>query len=450
MRNHQYKLVLAFFILGMIIILAIGFAFTFIRPDLPYRDFIILGTAAVIYAIGSISIAIFTKKKMIDPMSRMLKGAISTDYGKTKGKSKEEITDIAKSLNKKLKEVNEQKLQTETILKHMTDGVIAFDMKGKITFINHAAIEMLNIVSKDNSFEKIFSKDIYKNLDINMEKIIYLDTWTSSEKQIENNQGTMNLFFVPIKDEDNIPNGLLVVVQDITEHVKLDNMRKRFVSDVSHELQTPLTTIEGFSENLIDDEMDEKTRQHFLNIIHDNAVRMHKLVKDLLILSRYDRKVQKGEAEDFDLGNLAKYCAEQYKVECEKKNIEVNCFTTADVPKVRAIKDDIERVILNIISNSVKYTEEGGKIDIYTGYVHNDAYIKVKDTGIGIPKEDLDKVFERFYRVDKARSREMGGTGLGLSIAHEIMTNANGSIDITSEGINKGTTVTIRLPVAEH
>ena len=162
----------------------------------------------------------------------------------------------------------------------------------------------------------------------------------------------MNLFFVPIKDEDNIPSGLLVVVQDITEHVKLDNMRKQFVSDVSHELQTPLTTIEGFSENLIEDEMDEKTRQHFLTIIHDNAVRMHKLVKDLLILSRYDRKVQKGEAEEFDLGNLAKYCAEQYKVECEKKNIEVNCFTTADVPNVHAVKDDIERVILNIISTS--------------------------------------------------------------------------------------------------
>ena len=124
----------------------------------------------------------------------------------------------------------------------------------------------------------------------------------------------------------------------------------------------------------------------------------------------------------------------------------MQCFVTADVPTVFADKDGIERVILNILSNSIKYTGDGGKIDIYVGYVHNDAYIKIKDTGIGIPKEDLERIYERFYRVDKARSRQLGGTGLGLSIAKEIMEKNNGSINITSK-VNEGTEVTIKIPV---
>lgn len=146
------------------------------------------------------------------------------------------------------------------------------------------------------------------------------------------------------------------------------------------------------------------------------------------------------------MGDLTKRCVEKFEIEVKKKNQKLNCFVTADVPPVVADMDGLERVIINIISNSVKYTPDGGKIDVYVGYVHNDAYVKIKDTGIGIPKEDLSRIFDRFYRVDKARSRMLGGTGLGLSIAKEIIEQNNGSIDIKSES-GKGTEVVLKIPV---
>ena len=236
------------------------------------------------------------------------------------------------------------------------------------------------------------------------------------------------------------------VIQDITEHVKLDNMRKEFVADVSHELKTPITSIKGYSETLLDGDCDKETEKHFLHVIDDNADRMEKLVQDLLTLSKYDNNRATNKPVEFDLGELAKACKEKFDIEIKRKNQDVNCFVTADVPNVYADKDGIERVILNILSNSIKYTPDGGKIDIYVGYVHNDAYVKIKDTGIGIPKNDLERIYERFYRVDKARSRQLGGTGLGLSIAKEIIEKNNGSINIKSK-VNEGTEVVIQIPV---
>ena len=147
----------------------------------------------------------------------------------------------------------------------------------------------------------------------------------------------------------------------------------------------------------------------------------------------------------FNLGELVKSCLENLQIEADKKNQKVECFVTANVPTVKADKDGIERVVLNILSNSIKYTEDGGVIKIYVGFVYNDAYIKIIDNGIGIPEKDLDRIFERFYRVDKARTRKMGGTGLGLSIAKEILDKNNGRIDIKSK-VGKGTEVVITIP----
>ena len=139
---------------------------------------------------------------------------------------------------------------------------------------------------------------------------------------------------------------------------------------------------------------------------------MSNLVSDLLTLSRYDINRGRGEIVEFDLGELVKQCKEKLDIESEKKKHHVECYVTADVPPIKADKQGIERVVLNVLSNAIKYTPENGSIKIYVGFVYNDAYIKIIDTGIGIPPEDLDRVFDRFYRVDKARTREMGGTGL--------------------------------------
>ena len=222
-------------------------------------------------------------------------------------------------------------------------------------------------------------------------------------------------------------------------------MRKEFVADVSHELKTPITSIMGYADTLLEGEYDKETQERFLNVIAGEARRMAKLVSDLLTLSRYDNNKMKQEREKFDLGNLVKRCQEKLQLEINRKNHHVECFVTANVPPVYANKDGIERVVLNILTNSIKYTPEGGIIKIYVGFVYNDAYIKVIDNGIGIPEEDLNRIFERFYRVDKARTREMGGSGLGLSIAKEILNQNHGSIDIKSEK-GKGTEVVIRIP----
>jgi len=157
----------------------------------------------------------------------------------------------------------------------------------------------------------------------------------------------------------------------------------------------------------------------------------------------------KSRVEEFDLGELVKTTYDSLTFEIEKKNQKAECFVTADVPHVMADRAGIERVITNILTNAIKYTPENGEIKIYVGFVYNDAYIKVIDTGIGIPEEDLEKVFERFYRVDKARTREMGGTGLGLSIAKEILEKNNSKININSE-LGKGTEVVIRIPTKKN
>ena len=430
MKNYQLKLILAFFIFGLIIITVMGLVCASVFQLNQPKMIAIIVIALVILAIVCIAMAFFTVKKVIEPMSRMLKGAVSYryfDYNASEN-GNDEIENLVADLRKSLMEANSQKRQTDTILKHMTDGVIAFDMKGNVTYINPAAKQMLELRDTDDNFAKVFSK--YE--DVNMEKIIYLENWTSSEMKIENNQGSMNLFFVPFKDEINRPTGVMVVIQDITEHVKLDDMRKEFVADVSHELKTPITSILGYSDILLEDDCDEETTKKFLKQISTQGKRMAELVSDLLTLSRYDADMINNRKEEFDLAEVVKATYDSLSFEIDKKNQKAECFVTADVPHVVADKAGIERVVTNILTNAIKYTPANGEIKIYVGFVYNDAYIKVIDNGIGIPEEDIEKVFERFYRVDKARSREMGGTGLGLSIAKEILEKNNSKININT------------------
>ena len=380
---------------------------------------------------------IISKYVIIYPVDKLMKSGDKTAVGK------ENVIDAMTSeLKEKLSEVSTQKNQIETILLHMTDGIIAFNREGEIILINPAAKQLLSIRPEDNTFDDIFSKF---NLNINMEKIIYLENWTSTEQRLEVEDKYVDIYFAPFKDEKERPEGVIAVIQDITEHVKLDNMQKEFVADVSHELKTPITSIMGYADTLLEGDYDKETQEKFLNVIATESRRMARLVTDLLTLSRYDNNKNKTKKVQFDLGELVKKCQEKLAIEIKKKNHDVKCFVTADVPLVYADKDDIERVILNILTNSIKYTKENGEIKIYVGFVYNDAYIKIFDNGIGIPEEDLSRIFERFYRVDKARTREMGGTGLGLSIAKEILDKNGGSIDIKSV-VDQGTEVVVRIP----
>ena len=470
-RNLQIKVVLIFSILGILLIVGLGLNYIVMLKQLEdisvnniemielinnqlNQTKIILAVSTGVYVLVSIFLGFFISRSLVSPMKKLIKSAEKIASGenieieKTK-KVDNEVGDLTNAfsimtteLKQKFNEVDRQKRQIETILLHMTDGIIAFDMEGKIIHINPAAKELLSITEKEDTFEKVFRK---LKLDINMEKIIYLENWTSTEQRKNVGEKYINMLFAPFKDENDMPGGIMVLIQDITEHVKLDNMRKEFVADVSHELKTPITSIMGYADTLLEGEYDKETQNRFLNVIATEARRMAKLVTDLLTLSRYDSKKIKVEETEFDLGELVKRCQEKLRFEIEKKNHSMECFVTASVPPVEADKDGIERVVLNILSNAIKYTPDNGTIKVYVGFVYNDAYIKVIDNGVGIPKDDLSRIFDRFYRVDKARTRELGGTGLGLSIAKEILNQNKGSIDIKSE-VGKGTEVVIRLP----
>lgn len=348
---------------------------------------------------------------------------------------------MTSQIRNNLNEIYSEKNKLETILLHLTDGVLAFNIKGDIIHANLAAKKMLRI-NGDESFETIFQK--YK-IDINMEKIIYLEDWTSSEQMVNLGDSYVNMFFAPYRDEQERAGGIIVVIQDITKQAKLDEMRKEFVANVSHELKTPLTSIKTYSETLLDQELDTESKNKFLNVILTEANRMTRLVSDLLQLTKFDYKKVAWNKIWFDLPELVKQVCEKHKIQAESKNQILDCFVTANVPNVYADRDGIEQVVTNIVTNSIKYTGENGSIKVYVGAVHNDAYIKVIDNGIGIPKEDLPRVFERFYRVDKARSRELGGTGLGLPISKEIIEANGGSIVMNSE-VGKGTEVIMKIP----
>lgn len=322
---------------------------------------LVLAIITISFIIISFVIMWFSRKIISQPILRLIQSAkqINEENRNAEtGKSDiDELTDAFDTMNNGLKEnlneVTRQKNQIETILLHMNDGIIAFNMEGNIIHINPAAKQLLDISDKQNNFEKIFS-----NIDetINMERLIYLEDWTTSESKVQINDKYLKLFFAPFKDEKNRPSGIIVLIQDITEHVKLDNMRKEFIADVSHELKTPLTSIMGYAETLSAMEYDKEIQDKFLNVITTEAVRMTKLVNDLLTLSKHDDTNTKWEKTEFDLGELVKKCQEYLQIEMEKKHQKVECFVTANVPNVFADKDGIERVVLNILSNSVKYT----------------------------------------------------------------------------------------------
>ena len=459
MKSIQNKLTIIFIILISAIVGITGFVYikniTGIQDNAQIINItktyigVLIAIIVVMLLIFSAILKRTSKKAMVNIIKNAGKIVTEGDEqekSSSNGKQKDELMtaldEATLELKEHLKDVNKQKMQIETILLHITDGIIAFNLEGQVTHKNIAAERLLNISEDDDTFDKVFDKF---DVGINLEKIIYLEDWTSSDKKINVGDRYINLLFVPYKDNKQRAAGVITVIQDITEHVKLDNMRKEFVADVSHELKTPITSIMGYADTLLEGEYDDVTKNKFLNVIASEARRMAKLVTDLLALSRYDNKSVKTEKTEFDLGELVKKCQEKLEIEINKKHHKVENLVTANVPLVYADKSGIERVILNILTNSIKYTKENGTIKIYVGFVYNDAYIKIIDNGIGIPEEDLSRIFERFYRVDKARSREFGGTGLGLSIAKEILDQNNGTIDIKSE-IGKGTEVVIRVP----
>lgn len=351
---------------------------------------------------------------------------------------------MAEELKKTLNEISKEKNKIETILNYMTDGVIAFNIDGEVVHANPASKLMLGLDEFNMNFNEF--SDRY-NLDISIEEMLYLEIFSTKEAILSFDDKYIKIYFALSTNGQKKAEGIIAVLHNITVQQKLDNMRREFVANVSHELRTPLTSIKSYSETLMDGAIEDiDTAYKFLNVINSEADRMTRLVKDLLQLSKLENEQMQWNMQILEFDNLVRSSIEKVELSAKEKGQILECFSIGDKPRVFADRDRIEQVLLNVLTNAIKYTPEGGKITVYVGRMYSDAYVKVVDSGIGIPEEDIKRVFERFYRVDKARSREMGGTGLGLSIAKEIIEAHKGSISIASQ-LGKGTEVTVRLPV---
>lgn len=352
---------------------------------------------------------------------------------------------MSSTLKRTVNEVNSEKNKVETILQNMTDGILAFNLSGKLIHINPEAKRLIGRTFYDDLQFDTFFKEI--GADISMGNIIYINDDKKTEREAVIGGRVIRFTFAPFNLENKI-SGIIVVVHDITNQQKLENARREFVANVSHELRTPLTTVKSYAETLMDMDIDDKeTQNRFLDTIAGEADRMTRIVKDLLTLSRLDEgQYQLKPFERVNLSQLVSEIVEKMFFAAKEKHQDITLSAKKTPVYVMTDRDKLEQVIINIISNAVKYTPENGKIEVSCEKIYKDAYIKVRDNGIGIPAENLPRIFERFYRVDNARSRETGGTGLGLAIAKQIMTQLGGDISINST-YGEGTEVIISVPV---
>lgn len=371
-------------------------------------------------------------------------------------KSDDEIGRLAEMFNllrKKLEftlaEISNEKSKLETILRYMADGLIAIDLSGRIIHANPAAMQMLGLSDSElqtNNCDEILEK--YSNI-FHLENLKKNCKEGSGQEIFSYGASSFAVRYDRFRDDNDEDVGIIMILQDVTERQKLENMQTDFVANVSHELKTPLTTIKSYTETLMDCTVeDADMARNFLKIIDTEADRMNRLVKELLQLSRLDYKQEKWHKKDSNIIWLLRSVVTKVEMTAKQKKQHLNCiFDDEQKLMVTIDKDRVEQVILNILSNAIKYTQEGGRIDIDVLMVDGQARIIVTDNGIGMSELEIPRIFERFYRVDKARSRAMGGTGLGLSISKQIVEEHGGTIEIESEEA-KGTKATIILPLA--
>ena len=410
-----------------------------------------------ISAVISYILAMMFAKSVSSPLKSLAQQAKRLADGDTSALShsqgNDEISELTNALiylsdskREHAEKATAEKTKIETILQNMRVGIMAFDTNGKLTHINPEAKNLLNRKFVDDiTFNKFF-KEI--NADISLEGLQFMHDNNAAEREVTINEHVLQLNFAPISGTSG-DGGVIVIIHDITKHEKLERSRRDFVANVSHELRTPITVIKSYADILADTpEAEPELRTRFLDTISSETDRMAKIISDLLILSKLDENTDYARpSEDIDIRTMLEGLVERLALSAKKKEQTLIYTPINDVPKIKGDRDALERVFTNIISNALKYTPTGGKIQIFSSSVYSDILIKVSDTGIGISKEQLPHIFDRFYRVDKARSRDTGGTGLGLAIAKQTVETAfHGKILISSE-LNKGTDVTVKLPL---
>ena len=418
--------------------------------ELNWNLFTILIQAMLFGLVVAICLSFLLSKTITDPVERLTDQAARIAAGDFDSsadiKSSDEIgilsdtfDEMSVQLSNTLRQVEEERNKLDTLFQHMADGMVAFDDQGQLLQFNPAAEGMLG----RKLDESLCYTDVFPEVQVRQEDMAM--DGRSIEIDFAAGPRFLKIYFAPIRlGGDN--KGLMAVLHDFTEQRKLDDSRREFVANVSHELRTPLTNVRGYAETLMSvDDIDRGTQMRFLGVISSEADRMTRIVKDLLTLTRLDYNRMEMHMEPMDLRELGQKAAQAMEGQATGQGLTLNCQLPDSLPMVVGDAERIQQVIINIITNAIKYNKPQGAIHITGGTEGEKVFLRVEDTGIGVPKEDLKRLFERFYRVDKARSRESGGTGLGLAIAKQIVESHGGSIGFDSE-YGKGSVVTLYLP----
>jgi two-component system, OmpR family, sensor histidine kinase VicK len=353
---------------------------------------------------------------------------------------------MTRRLKQTLEEIKGEKNKLEAILTHMADGLMALDKAGRIIKLNPAAERMFQL--PESRALGRYPQDVFP--DLGMEKVLAQAQQESRSVTHETRYGGMYLlaYVTPLFSERQQTAGIVVVFHDITELEKLEQMRRDFVANVSHELKTPLTTVKSYVETLMDGAAeDTEVRTRFLRVVESETDRMARLVRDLLHLSQLDQGSATWDVQPHGVGPLLDEGLARLAVQVERKQLTVTRLYDPATPEALFDRDKLQQVVLNLLANAIEFTPNNGEITVAVKPSGAMVQVSVRDTGIGIPKEDLPRIFERFYRVDKARSRMLGGTGLGLAIARQIIELMGGAISIDSQ-VGQGTQVVFTIPAA--
>ena len=423
--------------------------------DLNSQLFLIIMQALIIGLLISVLLSFLLSKTMVGPIEKLTAGAervASGDFGsELPVESTDEIgiltgtfNEMAGVLQSTLAAMENERNKLDTLFLHMTDGVVAFDHQGKLIHCNPAANTMLQrTVAEDCTYDELFGQ-IYP-----FDQMLALQRPNYAEGEMLVGDRTLELYLAPFSDQAS--GGVLIVLHDVTEQHRNEERRKEFVANVSHELRTPLTNVRSYAETLRDSggDIPQDMANSFLDIIITETDRMTHIVQDLLTLSRLDAGNAELVLSRFPFGEAIESVARANALNAKQRGHELVYDPPEALPLIVGDRSRLEQVMMNIIGNAIKYTPDGGHIRITAGATEDSVWMEVCDDGIGIPEKDRDRIFDRFYRVDKARSRESGGTGLGLSIAKEIVQRHHGSISLAPhEG--PGTTVRLVLPIAQE
>lgn len=415
-----------------------------------------------IFAIGiamsltiTVILGILFAKTITKPILDMRRQAQAMSRGNYSRKVRvygdDEIGQLAIAFNHLTNRLQEAQSTTEaerrklaSVLSNMTDGVIATDRKGKVILINDPALNFLN-VTRETTLSRPIASVLGVDQDYSFEDLIHMKESINLDYSTQDKPFILRANFSVIQKETGFVNGLITVIHDITEQEKIDMERREFVANVSHELRTPLTTMRSYLEALADGAWrDENIAPTFLNVTQTETERMIRLVNDLLNLSKMDSRDYKINKEFVEFNKFFNRIIDRFEMS-KSQNVKFNRYIPDTSYFVEVDTDKLTQVIDNIISNALKYSPDGGNIRFGFTVQENMLKVMVSDDGMGIPKENVNKIFDRFYRVDRARSRAMGGTGLGLAIAKEMIEAHGGKIWAESEeGV--GTTIFFTLP----